>query len=548
MDLIDNDRICPESDIGNIEYKLRLLNTSDFRIEELTTQMRFRINEGNGECFYILGIKDNGILEGISEEEFDETYKIMKLIASKNNYSINLLSVHDVLTNTEVTISRKVYEFIVRQIGNKYIDLKITVAGSVDASKTSLIGTLTSGVLDNGRGLSRSSIFNYIHELKSGRTSSIAQHIMGYDVNGNIINYKDNNTWEDIVNKSSKVITFIDLAGHEAYLKTTIMGISASHPDLCFIVISANNGVSKITTEHIFLCVTMGIPFVIILSKIDICVDRKNVLDETLANIKKILKYPGLRRIPLPVKNIDDVILAAKNVYSESVVPIFHISNVTGEGLDNVKQFLNILGKRNNHDYNNDNIEFHVENVFNVYGFGTVVGGQLLRGTIKTGDKLFVGPLNNEYQPIVVKSIHCKKVPVQTISCGSYVCLGIKKKLPIKRGQVIVSSKDDMIKVKKFTAHLTVLKSNSSTIKVGYEPILHTASIRETVKIVDISDKVNARRDVTLDDTTILRSGDKGLVTLEFKYNHYFLKENTKIILCEGITKITGTVNSVFKI
>lgn len=53
----------------------------------------------------------------------------------------------------------------------------------------------------------------------------------------------------------------------------------------------------------------------------------------------------GLRLIPYKVNNIDDVILCAKNVKTESVVPIFHVSNVTGVGIDFLKHFLNLLGK-----------------------------------------------------------------------------------------------------------------------------------------------------------------------------------------------------------
>ena len=60
----------PENDIGNIEYKLKLLKTEDTRIDELTTQLRFRLSEGDGECFYIIGVKDNGVLDGISENDF----------------------------------------------------------------------------------------------------------------------------------------------------------------------------------------------------------------------------------------------------------------------------------------------------------------------------------------------------------------------------------------------------------------------------------------------------------------------------------------------
>ena len=44
--------------------------------------------------------------------------------------------------------------------------------------------------------------------------------------------------WREIVKKSSKIISFFDLAGHEKYLKTTILGLSSSIPDLCIITVS----------------------------------------------------------------------------------------------------------------------------------------------------------------------------------------------------------------------------------------------------------------------------------------------------------------------
>ena len=65
----------PENDYGNREYKLKLINKNSERIEELVSQMRFRINEGEGECFYNLGVNDKGKLIGITDEEFDETLK-----------------------------------------------------------------------------------------------------------------------------------------------------------------------------------------------------------------------------------------------------------------------------------------------------------------------------------------------------------------------------------------------------------------------------------------------------------------------------------------
>lgn len=71
---------------------------------------------------------------------------------------------------------------------------------------------------------------------------------------------------------------FFDLCGHEKFLRTTILGLTSTFPDLCLILVGANMGINKMTQEHIFLCVTMKIPFAIFITKIDICVNRDNIL------------------------------------------------------------------------------------------------------------------------------------------------------------------------------------------------------------------------------------------------------------------------------
>jgi GTPase len=43
--------------------------------------------------------------------------------------------------------------------------------------------------------------------------------------------------WVKICEKSSKVITFIDLAGHERYLKTTVFGMTGHAPDFGMLMV-----------------------------------------------------------------------------------------------------------------------------------------------------------------------------------------------------------------------------------------------------------------------------------------------------------------------
>lgn len=546
----------PENDDGNKEYKLKLTDTSEKRIEQMTTQMRFRVDEGYGECIYTIGVTDLGGVIGLTPEEYKNSKDILDIIAKNNNYTISLLSEQKV-DSTDIH-SKKMYEFLVREHNpKKYVDIKVACTGSVDAGKSSFLGVLLSGQNDDGRGRARLNVFNFSHEVKSGRTSSVAHHIMGFDRNGQVVNYGDSlgrkKTWPDIVKQSSKIITFFDLCGHEKYLKTTILGLTSQFPDLVMVLVGANMGITKMTKEHIFLCLTLKIPFIVIITKIDICKDRQNVMKETVDSVKKLMKLPGVRRIPCDVQSDDDVILAVKNIHSFSTVPLFYVSNVTGEGISHVKQFLNIFNKKQKIEVNENKIEYHIEQTFLVPGVGTVIGGQLIQGTIKLGDKLLLGPNNGSYITVQIKGIHIKRVPVDEAKHGCYVCLALKRidQESIHRGNVLLSIIDNPVQVWEFEAEVFVLKSGSSgssqhtTIKIGYEPILHTCSIRQSARILSITDKICSRGVENTKDN-ILRTGDKANIRFRFCYKSEYVKTGFRLLLAEGSVKIIGKITNIY--
>lgn len=51
----DQGMLPPEPQLGNIEYKLKLINPSQQRFEHLVTQMKWRLREGHGEAIYEIG-------------------------------------------------------------------------------------------------------------------------------------------------------------------------------------------------------------------------------------------------------------------------------------------------------------------------------------------------------------------------------------------------------------------------------------------------------------------------------------------------------------
>jgi hypothetical protein len=116
-------------------------------------------------------------------------------------------------------------------------NIRIAVVGNVDAGKSSLIGTLVTSCLDDGRGKSRTSIMKHRHEIESGRTSTATTHLLGFRSNGEAIGGKDQirankpKSEDEIARESHRVVTLMDLAGHEKYLKTTIHGVSSGFAD-----------------------------------------------------------------------------------------------------------------------------------------------------------------------------------------------------------------------------------------------------------------------------------------------------------------------------
>ena len=89
-------------------------------------------------------------------------------------------------------------------------------------------------------------ILKHPHEKRTGRTSSISQHFIKLS--------------------EEKCLNFIDLAGHETYLKTTIYGLYGLNLDYVFIIIGANMGINKMTKEHFYLAKALEIPIIFIIS------------------------------------------------------------------------------------------------------------------------------------------------------------------------------------------------------------------------------------------------------------------------------------------
>nr|VZI29363.1 unnamed protein product [Spirometra erinaceieuropaei] len=191
----------PEVEEGNIEYKLKLVNPSQNRFEHLITQMKWRLDEGGGQAIYRLGVDDNGAVSGLTVTEMAASLSTIYRMARRLGASLSLLrectvehsSAQPSPTNQAdaLPFHRKAVELLVQRhllVNQGLPDLCIAMLGSVDAGKSTLLGILTDGELDNGRGRARLNLFRHLHEVQTGRTSSLSSEVIGFDAAGRLIN------------------------------------------------------------------------------------------------------------------------------------------------------------------------------------------------------------------------------------------------------------------------------------------------------------------------------------------------------------------------
>mmetsp|Transcript_14628 Transcript_14628/g.33898 ORF Transcript_14628/g.33898 Transcript_14628/m.33898 type:complete len:692 (+) Transcript_14628:1765-3840(+) len=440
-------------------------------------------------------------------------------------------------------------------------NLRVAVVGNVDAGKSTMIGTLTSSLLDDGRGSSRTSIMKHRHEIESGRTSTASTHLMGFRSTGQAIAGKDSvrasrrKSEDEIARESYRVITLMDLAGHEKYLKTTIHGVASGMADYALILVNSRHPPTHMTHHHLNLCVSFGIHVIIIFTKVDGC--PEHAFKTSKSEVCKLLRRPDIGKQPFEIRTEEDIAICMGKM--GSLAPMISTSCVTGDGIDLLQKMLFSLPKRRKHERKlNRSFEYLVDDIFNVPGVGSVVSGFVNAGQLDVGPNahVYVGPTDDgTFMKTVAKSAHIARINTTRVTSGQSACLALalnkemRKKL--RRGMVVL--KESPSATREFEAEICVLKGEGTTIRRSYQAYVHILNVRQSayakkIEIINHNALGLPSTHTALygeENEIVLRPGCRAKVRFEFARRPEYVRPGMRMLFRDGRVRGVGLVTSV---
>ncbi len=521
-----------EEEGGSIEFKESLSKTihlSDDKRNSLVAQLRHRVLSGDGTATYVVGVTDDGDIKGLKQSEFEETVDVLSLLSQEANAHIS---------DTETVYISDAEEprlvgMVTVQDGQKTPEdtnhLVVGTAGHVDHGKSTLIGTLVTGTTDDGDGAMRSYLDVQPHEVERGLSADLSYAVYGFTEDSEPLrldNPTRNQERSDIVAEASRLVSFVDTVGHEPWLRTTIRGLVGQRLDYGLLVVSATDGVTKTTREHLGVMLAMNLPVIVTITKSDLV--EEDQLQKVELQLEKLLRTTNCNALLGTRYSNEDII----SELSDSVVPIIRTSAVTGDGMDRLDELFANLPKTQEED-NDGDFEMYIDKTYVVEGVGTVVSGTVKAGTIQEGDKVVLGPTaSGDYINTKARSIEIHYHRVDEAKSGQLISVALQnvKADQVERGMVLAESPKPS--VREFEADVMIL-NHPTKVSTGYEPVIHLETISETV---------------SLDPDGTLLPGDTGQTGVRFKFGSYAIEEGQRFVFREGSSKGVGTVTNITKI
>lgn len=275
---------------------------------------------------------------------------------------------------------------------------------------------------------------------------------------------------------SGRRVGIIDVPGHERFIKNMLAG--AQGINLILLVIDANEGVMPQTREHVSILNLLGIEdFIVVLSKADTVEDE--LLDLMEEDIRD--QFQGT-----PIET----------------ATIVRVDSISGRGLPELVNNIDRLAERVKPMNITAEPRLNIDRIFTVKGFGTVITGTLLEGTIRLDQDLVVYPRE---LPVKVRNIQVHEKNVDLAQAGQRVALNLAgvKVTDLERGDILTTA-GNLTKSFIADARIKVLADYRQPLKLW-----------DRVRVYLGTDEIMAR--VVPLGTEEIRNGEEGFIQLRME-------------------------------
>lgn len=271
-------------------------------------------------------------------------------------------------------------------------------------------------------------------------------------------------------------IAFIDVPGHEKFVRHMVAG--AATIDYAILVIASDDGIMPQTREHLDIINLLGVSDgMVVLTKADM------VEEEWIEMVKE---------------EVSELLIgtALENA------GIFVVDSLSGFGLDEVRRAIIKMASTKKIHGGSGLFRMPIDRVFTVKGFGTVVTGSVLSGSISVGEQVDVLP---RHRDIRVKGIQSQGDSLQNVIAGQRAAINLHGLSvgDIDRGDVLVSP-GQLEPTSFIDAKLSVLSSSPA-------PLKHRQRIRFHIGCAEIFARV------VLLMGTEMQPGEEGFVQLHLE-------------------------------
>ena len=258
---------------------------------------------------------------------------------------------------------------------------------------------------------------------------------------------------------SGRDVSIVDVPGHERFIKNMLAGVGAI--DLALLIVAADESVMPQTREHLaildILQITRGL----------VVITKTDLVDEELIELVKA--------------EVEDTLRGT----SFEGCPMIGVSAYTGEGINDLKSNIDIILDETDVRKDLGRPRLPIDRCFTISGFGTVVTGTLIDGTLTVGQEI---ELARSGQRARVRGLPSHKTKVDTTDPGVRLAVNLSglSKHEVDRGEILTIP-GWLKPTRRLDARLRMVKNAAHTLKHNQGVTFHlfTSEASARVRLLD---------------------------------------------------------------